>query len=74
MAISTESIHVARDARALVQGTLVGLLQRYCIENKEAGILVELIEQDRDQYGNYLPFFTVEMESGARLKVSVDVT
>lgn len=70
--MSTQELHERLESRALVQGMLVGLLQRYLGE-EDLMILVKDVEQERDTHGNYLPYFTITMGSGARLKVSVDV-
>lgn len=59
-------------SRALLQGMLCGMITRYLTEDARP-IRIDDVTQERDVHGDYLPYFVVEMGSGARLKVSVDV-
>ncbi len=60
-------------SRALVHGFLMGSLFQQNSSNPERTVRVETIQQERDQDGNYLPFFYALMESGAKIKVTVEV-
>ena len=56
---------------ALIQGTLIGLLQRYLMENAERVIAIEQVEQPVVD-GLYQPYFVIHMGSGKKIKVSVE--
>ncbi len=54
--------------RALLQSALVG-----CVGRRDFPLFAPKLEQETDEEGNYLPYFTVVTFSGHRLRVTVEV-
>lgn len=59
-------------SRAILQGAMAALVSKHLITS-DSPIKVDAVYQDKDEDGDYYPYFTVEMGSGAMIRVSLEV-
>ena len=62
--------HDAQLSRALIQGALFGHVAG---DSFREFISVGGLEQERDDDGNYLPYFVIVTGAGHRIRISVEV-
>lgn len=63
----------AKATRAFTQGMLFAEMAKQLPSNPNRIIKVIDLEQEKDADGNYLPYFTVVYESGARIRITLEV-
>lgn len=63
----------AKAARSFTQGMLFGELMKQMPGNLGRIVKVVDLEQEIDEEGQYLPYFVIVYESGARVRVTLEV-
>lgn len=61
-----------REASSLIQGALYALVYKHLWLDPQHVILVEEVDQDVDDNGDYLPYFDITMHSGTKVRVRVE--
>ena len=60
-------------SRALLQGTFMGIVMKEAKGGTLGACRIQDLDQDVDEHGNYLPYFTIITGAGHRVRVTFEL-